>query len=260
MTRATIAATIITIVAVSVVAASITTPVPGTAAPDPLRNRTMPDQGGTGDGPTPDRQRRPTIDLPGVTVPIPVAFDLPPWLGAGLVVALLAAMLLAVLRELRDRPTTTTIDPVTPEETTVDSPTKDAIGEAAGRAADHLLADTDAPITNDVYRAWQAMTAQLPVTDPETTTPREFAAIATDAGFDPDAVETVTTLFEQVRYGTDTITEAEAETVANILTTFETTTDATDAGDTDATAEGDTDTTGEGESDTTIPDPWEDDR
>lgn len=74
-----------------------------------------------------------------------------------------------------------------------------AIGRAAGRAADRIEERGDGD--NDVYRAWREMTAQLSVSDPETTSPREFADAAVDAGMAADDVRELTRLFEDVRYG-----------------------------------------------------------
>jgi len=252
VTRVTAAATVVAIVAVAVVAASITSPTPGAAVPDTVPNRTLPGDGGppTGGDPPPDR---PTVTLPGIGVTIPVAFDLPPWLGATLVLALVAGMLIALAREVRDRPTHTHVDPVTPDEVAATESAPTGVGAAAGRAADRLLADTDAAITNEVYRAYREMTAHLEVPTPAATTPREFAAAAIDAGLDPDDVETLTDLFERVRYGRDTVTETDRDTVAAILRRIEDRygprTERQPA--TDSTGD-DTDTGG-------IPDPWEDD-
>lgn len=82
-----------------------------------------------------------------------------------------------------------------------------AIGRAAGRAADRLGAagDTaggaDDGFENEVYRAWQEMTASLDVDRPESSTPGEFADAAVEAGMAPEDVEELTSLFEAVRYG-----------------------------------------------------------
>jgi hypothetical protein len=74
-----------------------------------------------------------------------------------------------------------------------------AIGRLAGTAADRI--EADAATENEVYRAWRAMTDELAVDSPETTTPGAFAAAAVDAGMDPDDVAELTDLFEAVRYG-----------------------------------------------------------
>lgn len=82
-----------------------------------------------------------------------------------------------------------------PEET----PPVEAIGEAAGRAADRLDADTG--LENAVYRAWREMADALDVQSPRTTTPEEFAEIAVEAGMSHEDVGELTRLFEEVRYG-----------------------------------------------------------
>nr|WP_282594205.1 DUF4129 domain-containing protein [Halorientalis brevis] len=65
----------------------------------------------------------------------------------------------------------------------------------------------DAAVTNDVYRAWQQLVERVDVADPETTTTREYARRAVDAGLDAAAVERLTELFDQVRYGDAAPTE-----------------------------------------------------
>ncbi|WP_265109656.1 DUF4129 domain-containing protein [Halosolutus halophilus] len=89
------------------------------------------------------------------------------------------------------------IDPA--DDTGSDDTDRAAIGRAAGRAADRIERGDD--VDNDVVRAWQEMTSLLDVSRPETTTPREFATVAADAGMDPDDVRELTRLFEDVRYG-----------------------------------------------------------
>jgi hypothetical protein len=86
-----------------------------------------------------------------------------------------------------------------------DTPDTDAVARAAGRAADRL---GEPAAANPVFRAWQEMTTALPVADPETTTPAEFADIAVAAGFDPADVSTVTDVFREVRYGDAPVSEA----------------------------------------------------
>lgn len=77
-----------------------------------------------------------------------------------------------------------------------------AIGEAAGRAADNIeAAESAEAVDNEIYDAWTEMTSLLDVTDPETSTPGEFADAAADAGLRPDDVDELTRLFEDVRYG-----------------------------------------------------------
>lgn len=75
-----------------------------------------------------------------------------------------------------------------------------ALGAAAGQAA-ASLGGGGAPADNEVVRAWRSLAAVLPVSRPASSTPREFAAAATDAGVDDGDVEELTALFEAVRYG-----------------------------------------------------------
>ncbi|WP_435363362.1 DUF4129 domain-containing protein [Haloarchaeobius sp. DYHT-AS-18] len=87
-----------------------------------------------------------------------------------------------------------------------------AISTAAGRAADRIESSSD--VDNEIYRAWVEMTRHLPVDHPETSTPREFERAAVDAGFDRADVQTLTDLFESVRYGAaDATPEREARAV-----------------------------------------------
>ncbi len=60
---------------------------------------------------------------------------------------------------------------------------------------------------NAITEAWKSMATELAL-PLETTTPREFAAAAIEAGMDPAAVETLTALFEATRYGTESATPA----------------------------------------------------
>lgn len=75
-----------------------------------------------------------------------------------------------------------------------------ALGRTAGRAADRLEG-ADADVTNEVYRAWDEMTAHLDVDDGAARTPGEFRAEAHAAGMAGQDVDALTDLFEEVRYG-----------------------------------------------------------
>jgi hypothetical protein len=75
----------------------------------------------------------------------------------------------------------------------------EAVGEAAGAAADRI--ETQADVTNEVYRAWAEMTRHLDIPHPDTTAPDEFAEAAVEAGMAAEDVETLTELFQDVRYG-----------------------------------------------------------
>lgn len=74
-----------------------------------------------------------------------------------------------------------------------------AVARAAGTAADRIAAD--APVDNEVFRAWGEMTDALELESPETTTPAAFEAAAVEVGMAPDDVEELRRLFEEVRYG-----------------------------------------------------------
>jgi hypothetical protein len=78
------------------------------------------------------------------------------------------------------------------------------VGAAAGEAADRL--ERHADVENEVYRAWREMAGRLEVSNPEATAPAEFAEAAVAAGMAETDVNTLTRLFEEVRYG-----EREAE-------------------------------------------------
>ena len=86
-----------------------------------------------------------------------------------------------------------------------------AVGRLAGEAADRI--ETGDSFDNEVFRAWVEMTEHLAVKHPESSTPAEFATAAVDAGMDPDDVNELTDLFEEVRYGDHAVT-AERESRA----------------------------------------------
>lgn len=75
----------------------------------------------------------------------------------------------------------------------------DAVGRAAGRAADRIESSDE--FDNEVYRAWAEMATTLEVDHPDSSTPAEFATAAVDAGMDRGDVDRLTRLFEDVRYG-----------------------------------------------------------
>lgn len=78
------------------------------------------------------------------------------------------------------------------------------VGAIAGRAADRIEAagaGADAPVENEVYRAWREMARSLDVERPASSTPAEFARTAIEAGLDPGTVDELTDLFREVRYG-----------------------------------------------------------
>lgn len=103
---------------------------------------------------------------------------------------------------------------VEPFETT--GPTEvESLGTVAGRAADQL--DGAESFENAIYEAWREMTASLSVENPESTTAREFADRAIEAGLSSDDVEELTTLFESVRYGNASVTERRRERARETL-------------------------------------------
>lgn len=61
---------------------------------------------------------------------------------------------------------------------------------------------------NEVHGAWLTMVSRLDIDQPRTKTASECARAAVDAGMDPDAVGTLTRLFEEVRYGGAPVTES----------------------------------------------------
>lgn len=100
-------------------------------------------------------------------------------------------------------------------ETDPDDDNAAAVAAAAGRAAERIEASGDDDVDNAVYRAWRDMTRLLEVDRPETSTPREFAEAAIDAGLARDDVDELTRLFEDTRYGhAETTDEMETHAVS----------------------------------------------
>ncbi len=124
--------------------------------------------------------------VPGTDIPIVV-------LG-GIAVVLVGVVALFVLSGGRSDPSK---DEDLDDQESIDE--LNAVGSAAGRAASQLAAGVDS--MNAIYRAWAEMTDALEVSNPDTTTPGEFAEAAIQAGMDPDDVQELTRLFEAVRYG-----------------------------------------------------------
>ncbi len=125
-------------------------------------------------------------------------------------------VLLVVSYLLVDR-TVAGSEPAETPETEPQEPT--ALGEIAGRAADRIEAggDQTTAADNEVYRAWQEMTARLDVEQGETTTPREFETRATDAGMAADDVRELRRLFEEVRYGGESPTDDRERRAVTVL-------------------------------------------
>lgn len=64
-----------------------------------------------------------------------------------------------------------------------------------------------APPSNDVHQAWLSMVDRLDIDEPQTRTPSECASAAVDANMNPTAVQTLTNVFEEVRYGEKPVTD-----------------------------------------------------
>ncbi|MDS0220169.1 DUF4129 domain-containing protein [Haloarcula sp. S1AR25-5A] len=86
------------------------------------------------------------------------------------------------------------------DETGGETPTV-ATAESAKTPA-HSAATIDVPLTNDVYRAWAALEDSV-TGDDDASSPQDIEADATAAGADPDAVASLRSAFERVRYGRD---------------------------------------------------------
>ncbi|MFB6253316.1 MAG: DUF4129 domain-containing protein, partial [Halobacteriaceae archaeon] len=118
---------------------------------------------------------------------------------------------------------TQVVDPTTSQEESFEEEQSmvalDAVGEAAGEAADRI--EEAGNVDNEVYRAWKEMTSLLDIEDPETSTPGEFAIAAINAGMDRDHVETLTSLFEDVRYGGVDPTESDEQRAIEALREIE---------------------------------------
>ncbi len=122
------------------------------------------------------------------------------------VVVGLAAVSLLALWGVRSRFRTqsTAADPALEEESDVDTT---EISQVAGRAADQL--ESDEATADAVVAAWREMATLVSRDDPRTATPRQVTARAIAAGYDADDVETLTRLFEDVRYGDVALSEAQ---------------------------------------------------
>ncbi|MFB6103557.1 MAG: DUF4129 domain-containing protein [Halobacteriaceae archaeon] len=223
--RSALGTAVIAAVLLAVVAASLTTPIPGVEEPDQTLDRNR--GGGSPGGGIQDPQTggQDTVDVPVVGISIRLDIDLlPGWLLIALIglgAAAAIAGFVVSIRDLLSRDRVEVVEELEADETPDRSAA--AVGDAAGRAADRLLADTDAAITNEVYRAYLEMTRPLAVENPASSTPREFGTAAIDAGLDPEDVETLTSLFERVRYGAEPLTDADRDRVVAVLRRIEAT-------------------------------------
>lgn len=199
-------------------AATIGDPQPGALDPDPVFRQPPPESSlpERGDG---DERPRPGVSLPGlgVTVPIPIG-TIPPWLRLVALGAVVILGLVLIVNSLRGTSRHERLDAVAPSST---GTRESDVANAAGRAAEHILSATEPPHENDVYLAWWEMTNALEVGDPASCTPGEFAEAAVAAGLDPTDVDTLTTHFEEVRYGDAPVTDDRREVVATALERIE---------------------------------------
>ncbi|WP_415380132.1 DUF4129 domain-containing protein [Halosimplex sp. TS25] len=149
----------------------------------------------------------------GATTPVPPLLVVLVLAGVGLFAGAVVAT--------RRRSESTTAEPE-PDEPADDSTDAEVIAQAAGRAADRIeSADSAAAVDNEIYRAWREMTTRVDVTDPETTTPGEFADVAVGAGLAREDVRELTTLFEEVRYGSHEPTDEDERRSAALLRRIE---------------------------------------
>ncbi|MFB6138745.1 MAG: DUF4129 domain-containing protein [Halobacteriaceae archaeon] len=159
----------------------------------------------------------PTTVDPGTGRP-PAATGTPLFTGSLLLVVLLAVGVASALywRRGADSLDADDLPRAVDDEDDEDATEESAARAVAAEAADRLEAGAD--FENEIYRAWWEMVRTLPVRDPDTATPGEFADAAVDAGLDPDAVATLTGLFQAVRYGDRDPEPRRAEAVAALRT------------------------------------------
>ncbi|SDR08064.1 DUF4129 domain-containing protein [Natronobacterium texcoconense] len=137
------------------------------------------------------------------------------------VLALVTAIVVGglFLSRHRDSEATPGETPAEPDDGEDRVPGTAAVGSAAGRAADRIEGGTD--VDNEIYRAWREMTRPLEVDRPESSTPREFADAAIEAGIDREHVEELTRLFEDVRYGHEETTPEMERRATTVLRKIE---------------------------------------
>ena len=92
----------------------------------------------------------------------------------------------------------------------------DGVETAADGTSTTIATVDDPPADNPVYRGWHGMVDRLDATGEDdrnraTTTPGEYASAARERGWDGDAVDTLTALFQRVRYGDATVTDDRAD-------------------------------------------------
>lgn len=142
-----------------------------------------------------------------------------PMVLLGLLIVLAGLLAYLTLRASGDD--TVETEETSPEldQETEDEAALEALGAAAGEAADRIQEPTD--VNNEVYRAWREMTHHLNVENPDASTPTEFADAARDAGMSGDHVERLTDLFRDVRYGGREPTEDREQEAVDALRVIE---------------------------------------
>ncbi|SDW31765.1 protein of unknown function [Haloarcula vallismortis] len=93
------------------------------------------------------------------------------------------------------------------------------------RRLSHSASEIEIPLTNDVYRAWAALENAV-APERSSSTPQDIEADAAAAGADPDAVASLRSVFERVRYGRD---QPDADLESQAREALERATDDTDA-------------------------------
>ena len=84
--------------------------------------------------------------------------------------------------------------------------TPPAVDEDGGGSGPQIVID-DVSQSNAVYSAWHEMATRALDASERTATPSEVAGAAVRSGLDRDAVRTLTSLFEEVRYGDRPVTD-----------------------------------------------------
>lgn len=74
---------------------------------------------------------------------------------------------------------------------------------------------------NAVERTWASVLAAADVEDPWRRTPEECASAAVESGFDPEGVERLRRVFEEVRYGDREVTDARVRRMEEGLSQFD---------------------------------------
>jgi hypothetical protein len=87
---------------------------------------------------------------------------------------------------------------------------------AAGETTDSEPESVD-PGPPDIEEAWDAMTDEVRVRNRRSATPADFARAAVEQGFPGDAVETLTTVFREVRYGSFPSSEARVQSAREAI-------------------------------------------